>query len=334
MNRWRVLLWIVAPVPIVLGSMHLSRWMRPERLPPASNQAIVRGQEPPLERSSRKGVEPVELTAVRAPSINGRQPNLQARCDESAQDLAEQLGPECSAIARAPFVIAGDCTTEVLNRWHEQTIGPAARALAHAYFRVPPDEPIRVLLFSGERSYNHYARLLYGDEGISVYGYYKPAQRTLVMNISTGGGTLVHELTHALMDFDFPQVPDWFNEGLASLHEQCHIRRDESGIDGLVNWRLDGLQRAMEQDKLRSLRSLIGDNDFRGKREGLNYAQARYFCLYMQEQGVLEEYFQKFRDNQQHDPLGYKTVAQVFPERSWDELDADFLRWVAGLKKS
>ena len=86
-----------------------------------------------------------------------------------------------------------------------------------------------------------------------MYGYYKPQQRTLVMNISTGGGTLVHELTHALIDFDFPLVPDWFNEGLASLHEACHILPDESRIEGLTNWRLPGLQQAVAERRLPSL---------------------------------------------------------------------------------
>jgi hypothetical protein len=200
--------------------------------------------------------------------------------------------------------------------------------MAASYFAVPPDEPITVLLFRGEESYNRFARELFGDEGISVYGYYKPARRTLVMNIGTGGGTLVHELTHALIDFDFPDVPDWFNEGLASLHEQCRFRADESGIDGLVNWRLPILQEALQRGRLRPLADLVQADDFRGAHEGVNYAQARYFCMYMQEQGVLEEFYSRFRANQKDDPLGYRTMGEVFPDVTWDELDAAFRGWV------
>jgi hypothetical protein len=136
-----------------------------------------------------------------------------------------------------------------------------------------------------------------------------------------------------LIDFDFPRVPAWFNEGLASLHEQCHIRPDETGIDGLVNWRLEGLQKALAAGRLRSLSSLIGDNDFRGSQETTNYAQARYFCLYMQKQGVLEEFYRLFREHQEQDRLGLQTLQHVFPNQSWEKLDEDFRRWAAGLKR-
>src|SRR5690606_23085701 len=104
------------------------------------------------------------------------------------------------------------------------------------------------------------------------------------------------------------EVPAWFNEGLASLHEQCHIRPDETGIDGLVNWRLAGLREALAAGRLRPLASLIGDDDFRGPQETINYAQARYFCLYMQEQGVLEQFYRRFRETQPQDPQGMKAV--------------------------
>ena len=221
-----------------------------------------------------------------------------------------------------------------LDRWHQRTIRPAAEAMANCYFREAPSQPITVLLFETEESYNRYAHDLYGDNGISVYGYYKPHLRTLVMNISTGGGTLVHELTHALMDFDFPKVPDWFNEGLASLHEQCTFRDGADGpwVEGLVNWRLPGLQAAIKKKRLRSLKTLIEANDFRGELEGTNYAQARYFCLYLQERGLLKDFYRTFRTAGKDDPLGVKVAAELFPDLSWAQLDTEFQAWVMTLK--
>ena len=109
-------------------------------------------------------------------------------------------------------------------------------------------------------------QVLFGDSGISIYGYYKPSVRTLLANIATGDGTLLHELTHALLDFELPDAPVWLNEGLASLHEQCRFRSDGDGpwIEGLVNWRLEGLQQVIRQGRLRSLGSMIEELDFRG----------------------------------------------------------------------
>jgi hypothetical protein len=257
-------------------------------------------------------------------------------CAAAAKELRPRLGEECQTIVHSPFVIAGDLSEKDLAAWQRQTILPAAKAIANCYTKAAPSEPITILLFAEEKSYRHYAEKLFGDRKVSVYGYYKPRLRTMVMNISTGGGTLVHELTHALVDFDFPGIPDWFNEGLASLHEQCRFRADQDGIEGpfiegLVNWRLPALQKAVAEGRLRPLEELVGTDDFRGRLEGLNYAQARYFCLYMQEKGVLRKFYHTFRDAQKADPRGLKTVKAMFPDQAWDELNLAYRRWAAGL---
>jgi hypothetical protein len=273
--------------------------------------------------------------ADRAPP-NGEE--LAAKCAAAAKELRPRLGDECHLLVHSPFVIAGNLSEADLAAWHRRTIEPAAKAIANCYTKAAPSEPITILLLADEKSYRGYAEKLFGDRSVSVYGYYKPSLRTMVMNISTGGGTLVHELTHALVDFDFPEIPDWFNEGLASLHEQCEFRWDESSIDGpfikgLVNWRLPALQKAIAEGRLRPLEELIGGDDFRARLEGLNYAQARYFCLYLQEQGVLRKFYVAFRDGRRTDRLGLKTAKAVFPEQSWDELNQAFRRWAAGLER-
>jgi hypothetical protein len=248
--------------------------------------------------------------------------------------LKRELGDECNVVVRSPFVIAGDMSTDELDRWHRDTIAPAAEAMDNLYFDVPPSEPITVLLFTGEESYNRYARQLFGDEGVSVYGYYKPERRTLVMNIGTGGGTLVHELAHALMAFDFPEVPDWFNEGLASLYEQCEFgeRGGKRTIHGLVNWRLPALQRAVREERLRSLGDLMQSDDFRGRGVGLNYAQARYFCMYLQEQGSLADFFRVFKRGHKNDPQGIASARAVVGDSNWKTIDRDFQEWVLRLE--
>jgi hypothetical protein len=259
---------------------------------------------------------------------------LCAACETRAADLRQALGEKCEVIVASPFVVAGDMSLDELTKWHQQTIRPAAVAMSTRYFEQRPDQPITVLLFATKDSYEHYAHQLYRDQGISVYGYYKPRERTLVMNISTGGGTLVHELTHALVAFDCPDVPDWFNEGLASLHEQCRFREDARGpwIEGLINWRLSRIQQELAAERLPSLADFAVDGDFRGEREAVNYAQARYFCLYLQHLGLLEKFYVQLRANIEVDPQGVQAIKAVFPDRAWAEIDAGFADFVRELK--
>jgi hypothetical protein len=319
MTNLRVIVLVFGPLPILAGSLGLARWAKTDGAERAQGNHVL------VSRAST------------TPSREWRAPrphaafDLSAACRQTALKLQERLGDPCHVIERPPFVIAGDLSTASLAAWYENTIGPATRAMAHAYFRVPPDEPITVLLFSGEHSYDRYAKALYGDSDISIYGYYKRGQRVLVMNAATGAGTMVHELTHALADFDCPHIPDWFNEGLASLHEQCRIRQDEMGIDGMENWRLPKLQQAVREKRLRSLESLIDANDFRMHDLGLNYAQARYFCLWLQRLGLLEEFFHRWRAGQAADPLGTKAALAMFPGKTWEQIDADFQAWVLTL---
>ncbi len=268
-----------------------------------------------------------------APLADENDAALARACGQSAERLEQELGPDCRIIARSPFVLGGDLRLDELEAWHEKTIVPAVRAMKACYFQERPTQPITVLLFRSERSYSHYSQKLFGEADISQYGYYKPNSRTLLVNIATGDGTLLHELTHALIDFDFPNAPDWLNEGLASLHEQCRFRGGAGGpwIEGTVNWRLKGLQQVIRQQRLRSLASLVEERNFRGSFEGTNYAQARYFCLYMQQKGLLEEFFAAFRKNQVRDPRGLATLAETFEPKTWPQLDGDFQRWVLEL---
>lgn len=339
---------VLGPVLIVAGSLAFCRWAKVDRQPPGTNQVVLDVDRPdqPMARGTseagqrRPAAEAAEQPAADVADSRTSRPDerLAAACRQTAQELAPRLGRGCGVIVRPPFVVAGNLAERGLDGWHRRTIGPAAGAMAASYFSIPPDQPITVLLFKGEESYNHFARELFGDEGVSVYGYYKPHVRTLVMNIDTGGGTLVHELTHALIDFDFPDVADWFNEGLASLHEQCRFRPDESGIDGLENWRLPGLKQAIRRKRLSSLEALVAGDDFRGGDVGLNYAQARYFCLFMQRadnprgQDVLGEFYRLFRETQQVDPSGAAALRRVFADQSWAELDQAFRQWVLKLK--
>jgi hypothetical protein len=175
------------------------------------------------------------------------------------------------------------------------------------------------------------AKKWFGDEDVPHFGFFRRADHVMLMNVGTGTGTLVHEIVHALMAPDFPDVPDWFNEGLASLYEQCSLYGDT--ITGHENWRLPDLQDAIRKKTLRPLSETIQDPQFYDdQRVGINYAQARYLMFYLQEKGLLKDYYRRFRDAAKDDPSGLKTLKQVLNVEDLDAFDQRWQKWVLTLR--
>ena len=65
----------------------------------------------------------------------------------------------------------------------------------------------------------------------------------------------------------------------------------------MTNWRLKGLQRAIRADHVPSFESLCSttSHQFYNEDRGTNYAQARYLCYYLQQQGLLVKFYHEFR---------------------------------------
>lgn len=324
MDRRQWLILFLGPVPIVTGALALARLTRPGAVPSVADNRILAAEALYTQRPRSTASPLSQPTAAGA--------GLTADCQQRALRWQRRLGDGCAVVVREPFVLAGNLDAATLIAWYEETLQPSVRAMHTAYFSTAPYRAVSVLLFSDEASYSRYAEELFGDQQVSVYGYYKPELHTLVLNAATGRGTLVHELTHALASFDFPEMPVWFNEGLASLHEHCRFRPDGSDLDGLPNWRLPGLQKAIRRGMLRSIKALLADPDFRGSQIGLNYAHARYLCMFMQHHGVLTECYRRLRAAHPNDPRGLHTVRAVFGNPTWEELDARFQHWVLTLE--
>lgn len=229
------------------------------------------------------------------------------------------------------FILAGDGTSRQLARYRDGSVLAAERALEATYFDKRPTEPIVICLFESEGPYKRLAKEWFGDDDVPHYGFYRHADRVMFMNVSTGTGTLVHELTHALIAPDFPTVPSWFNEGLASLYEQCSISGDT--ITGLPNWRLPALQKAIRFDQLRPLKEMIEDPDFyRRDLVGLNYAETRYLMFYLQQKHLLRTYYRRFRDHAQEDPTGLKCLEAVIAPQTLDQFEKQWRAAVLELR--
>jgi hypothetical protein len=231
-----------------------------------------------------------------------------------------------------PFVVVGDEEPETVRRRATGVVKWAVDHLKADFFAKDPDEILDVWLFKDKESYEKHARSIFGDTPDTPYGYYSTTHKALIMNIQTGGGTLVHEIVHPLMRANFPDCPTWFNEGLASLYEQCE---DKGGhISGRTNWRLEGLQKAIRAGALATFKDLTATTDDQFYREGRgdNYAQARYLCLYLQERGVLVKFFHEFVARHKEDPTGYKTLQSVLGETDMAAFQKRWEAWVLKLK--
>jgi len=233
---------------------------------------------------------------------------------EHMNELKKKVPTGFTTIIQPPFVVIGDEPAAVVKQRSEKTIKWAVDMLKKDYFDRDPGKIIDIWLFKDEKSYYKYAKELFGDEPTTPFGYFSEVENALIMNISTGGGTLVHEIVHPFMHSNFPECPPWFDEGLASLYEQC--REKDGHIYGLTNWRLEGLQDAIEQDCVPSFKDLTDMNahKFYTQDKGTNYGQARYLCYYLQERGLLVQFYREFYKNRDQDPTGYNTLKRVLNE--------------------
>lgn len=237
-----------------------------------------------------------------------------------------QLGVE------GPFVIASDQSPDGFKASRERTIRWAYEHLQRQFFPGGLNRPLEVYLFDGKASYDQYTRELFQDAPQTPFGYFSPVHHALIMNIATGGGTLVHEMVHPLMAQHFSGVPSWFNEGLASLFEQCG--EQDGKMVGLLNWRHRGLLKAIESGAFQSLEKLMKTTtgQFYGNEQGDHYGIARYLCQYLQSKGKIEAYYRSFRQNREQDPAGIESLKAVLGEPSLARIQQDWLEWVKRLR--
>ena len=141
----------------------------------------------------------------------------------------------------------------------------------------------------------------------------------------------MHEIVHPFIESNFPDCPSWFNEGLASLYEQCRDNRGK--IWGSTNWRLNGLKKAIAARRVPKFKTLCSTStrEFYDEDPGTNYSQARYLCYYLQEQGLLRRYYHEFRRNVDTDPTGYETLQKVLETEDMSQFKKRWEAYTASL---
>ncbi|MDR3212122.1 MAG: hypothetical protein LBU79_09430 [Planctomycetota bacterium] len=244
-------------------------------------------------------------------------------------ELESFTGVGFICLERGNFLVASELDPSESEYLVDGVLDFCRRALISAYFdRLPdPQRTVNLFVFRNYQSYVSGLRNFLAMEPVSPYGHYGNSQKYLVINYDTGPGTMVHEMTHALMADDFPAAPIWLAEGLASLYEQC--RAEGNLLIGEDNWRLPELLAASREGKLIPLSRLLtlAPAAFRSGRESLHYAEARYFCKFLEEMGALVLVYRNFRDRQAEDPSGVKFIRETLG-KPLDTIDAAWRQWL------
>lgn len=286
------------------------------------------------QRPSRRGGSPPVVRTVATPvRVSAGFTDAQYRAH--IELLRKKLPTKnFSLVVERPFVVIGNDDPATVQSRAANTVRWAVEKLKQDYFTADPAAILDIWLFKDEESYEQYAREVFGDEPNTPYGYYSPTHKALIMNISTGGGTLVHELVHPFMEANFPDCPAWFNEGMGSLYEQSG--EVDGHIRGFPNWRLPSLQAAIRGGTVPSFKTLTSTttNQFYNEDKGTNYAQARYLCYYLQERGLLVKFYREFLANRVTDPTGYQTLQRILGVRDMHTFKKTWEQFVLKIERN
>ena len=302
----------------------------PRRLPArGSRSALATDNDPPADAGGS------DLTPA-AQAIAEEETTSNAHTDADFAAHIEQLkkklpSDDFTIVVQKPFVVIGDEPADNVKAHSIRTVKWAVDKLKKEYFSKDPNEIIDIWLFKDAASYERNAQLLFGYKPDTPFGYYSKTHKALVMNISTGGGTVVHEIVHPFVEANFPNCPPWFNEGLGSLYEQSGEVRGR--IHGFTNWRLPRLQADIKAGRVPPFRKLMGMSvpEFYNFESGSHYAQARYLLYYLQQKGLLTKFYREFYAHQKTDPTGYQTLARVLGTRNLEIFKFKWELWVMDL---
>jgi len=128
---------------------------------------------------------------------------------------------------------------------------------------------------------------------------------------------------HPLIGDDFPGIPAWLNEGVASLYGSATLGKH--GFTFLVNYRLRDLKRALANGTCPTLAELASSTplDVHGDQAMTYYALSRYVLLYADRKGTLSQLYADLRrtDRAKHPEV----LARYVDETA-------FRRWAKQLK--
>ena len=250
-------------------------------------------------------------------------------------------GARVVIVGRYAFVAGSgqsDATLAALGRQLDSYVA----FLQSQYGITPPADYLTLYLMPNIASVQRVAENVHGlDVSPSTLGYaYQSDLSVTAMVAGSQSGTLLHELFHLLVRESFGDIPQWLDEGIASLYEVSARRGDR--YEGLPNWRGRVLQ-MLWSDRPR-LEEVVASpwfgfdmtagelrgGDLSAERIAVHLAEARYFALYLQDKGKLQQVYRAFqaRDPGGADDPGVAAVALVERELGpMGMVQGDFERW-------
>lgn len=326
--------------------------LTPEHAPP------IAGQPPPTPGHAPSSPEHAPPSPEDAASLLFAPPD--ASVTPPAEDLEADIAARTTA-ARSLFGpstrVAREGTAFLAIDAGHSPLFPEARTLLHRAlhallsgpFPSPPDRAVSITLFATTAAYrdftlsqNHFDPLPDGGTA-PLWGYAMKRTSDIVIDLPLGGlPTMTHELVHPLVRHDWPGAPLWIDEGLASLFEAPTFRPDGT-MHGVKNWRFDVLRAALDAPTVAPLVTLPAlfaqtDDTFNGNGDPaqrgnawmlLHYAEARYFCQWLDEQAKLWPFVHAWRDAFAADPTGATSFAAVMGQPPAAMTDT----WLAWLRR-
>lgn len=271
---------------------------------------------------------------------------IQARADADRQRLRSQFSPSRYAHVNDDelrLLYASAFEPESFRAAQEEIRTLAAwglREIFHDLKDPPMDEadPWVAVILPTSRDFRAWAIANYGPRAVmgefhQIGGSYDHDRKELISQDI--GATFRHEFFHVLhwrSCMRHGQVhPAWIQEGLCSLVEDYDIDAD-GNISPAPSWRTNIAKRLERGRAIMSIRDLaeMPRDRFMEYRPLANYAQARALMLFMYQQGVLGDWYQRYIREFDEDPSGVSAMEAVFNTRL-ERIEERYHNWLRSL---
>ncbi len=250
------------------------------------------------------------------------------------RQYSKMLLPDISVTRYKYFIVFSELKPEITYRLISNDIKNTIDGMLNSYITVKPDRVIPIVLFEDYDSYRDFSmnNFQMEENDLSPYGFYKISRNAIVIRYVSWKGSLSHEMTHALIQPDFPDIPSWLNEGMASLNEKSSFKNGE--LIGDFSWRIIPVRNAISENTYTGIETLMKTNDeeLYGKRTVFYYGQSRYLLMMLQEKNLLKSFYKDFKNTYETDHTGITQLEKI-TGKTTEQLDKELLDYLDSFKQ-